>query len=92
MAIQDSVPMTREIKLNGDFLIKGDASSIGVIWKNLNGDNFIDRPAHSDPEFTHENYLMMVEHDWQCELKGGSVLTLHVAGAVEALKSHTIQR
>lgn len=89
---QDSVTTTHEIRLDGELLIKGDSSSIGVILKNLNGDNFIDRPAHSDPDSTHANYLVMVERDWQCELKSGGVLTLHVDGAAEALRSHAIQR
>lgn len=84
-------PMTREIKLDGEFLIKGDYVSIGMIWLNLNGRNFSDRQP-CNPDLTYENYLKMVEHDWKCDLRSGGVLTLHLVGSAEVLEAHTIQR
>ncbi|MEA8592305.1 hypothetical protein PZT57_27025 [Pseudomonas aeruginosa] len=82
--------MTHEIKIDGEFLIRGDSASIGVIWYNLTGRNFSDR-LPVNPELTYENYLQMVEHDWQCELKTGG-LTFHPVGSAKVLKTHTIQR
>ncbi|EMM5101444.1 hypothetical protein ACK249_006307 [Pseudomonas aeruginosa] len=91
MTIAAAATMTHEIKLDGEFLIRGDSASIGVIWYNLNGRNFSDRQP-VNPELTYENYLQMVEHDWKCELKTGGVLTFHLVGSAEVLKTHTIQR
>lgn len=84
-------PMTHEIKLDGEFLIRGDSTSIGVIWYNLNGRNFGDRQP-INPAHTYEDYLQMVEHAWGCDLKAGGVLTFHLVGSVEVLKTHVIQR
>ncbi|EPG9350381.1 DUF7688 family protein [Pseudomonas aeruginosa] len=91
MTIAAAETMTHEIKLDGEFLIRGDSASIGVIWYNLNGRNLSDRQP-VNPELTYENYLQMVEHDWKCELKAGAVLTFHLVGSAEVLKTHTIQR
>lgn len=82
--------MTQEIKLDGVFLIKGDPVSIGVIWNNLCGANISGQSSR--PDFTYEDYLKLVEHDWKCDLKAGGVLTLHQVGIAECRATHTIQR
>ncbi|HFS8928318.1 TPA: hypothetical protein ACH1VU_005577 [Pseudomonas aeruginosa] len=90
--VSSETPMSHVIKLDGEFLIKGDEVSIRMFWFNLNGRNFSDRRQPFNPDLTYENYLQMVEHDWKCDLKSGGVLTLHQVGSAEVLETHTIQR
>lgn len=83
-------PMPLEIKLDGEFLIKGDEQSIRVLWNNLDGTNFKE-PRPWNPGYTYDLYLKMMEREWKCQLNVGSVLTLHQVGSAELLKTHTLQ-
>ncbi|KSQ21623.1 hypothetical protein APB26_32075 [Pseudomonas aeruginosa] len=89
-AASESAALPLEIQLDGLFLIKGDETSIQVIWNNLSGVNFV--APRANPDYTYESYLRMVEHEWGGSLKDGSVLTMHCVGQATILRMHTIKR
>ncbi|MGP0171302.1 DUF7688 family protein [Pseudomonas sp. NCHU5208] len=80
---------THAIELNGAFLIRGDESSIKVIWKNLTGENF-KQPRPWNIDYTHDAYLRMVEREWLADLSAGGVITLHQIEGNAVLAIHTI--
>ncbi|HEK3608601.1 hypothetical protein M1V28_31160 (plasmid) [Pseudomonas aeruginosa] len=81
--------LTHKIELNGEFLIKGDESSIMVLWKNLTGENF-KQPRPWNKDYTHEAYLRMVEHEWKADLAAGGIITLHRLEGDVAIAIHTL--
>lgn len=60
--------MTHEIRINGAHVMKGDPTSIKVIFHNLTGKNFEHAPAYTI--MTHDQYLAMMEQELKVSLRG----------------------
>lgn len=89
MAIQDDVPLTHEIRLDGQWLLSGDETSAHLIFNNLSGVNFTrTHPASSQ---THAQYLSSMTAMFNeggatppIEFRPGAVLTVsRIGGATE---------
>lgn len=71
MAIHDSVPMTHEIRLNGARILKGDQTSVAVIYNNLSGRNFENPQPWRDG--THADYLAMMQRELGVTFDGATI-------------------
>jgi hypothetical protein len=87
MTQPDTTPMTHEIRLNGEQLIKGDETSIAVIFYNLSGRNFENpRPWETG---THHRYLAYMASEFGVSFSGARI-ELAAIGAT-AIDSHQYQ-
>ena len=84
----ESPPMPFELRLDSKMIMAGD-STIHIVFQNLNGDNFSRSEAFRAPGHTHENYLIMMEHELSVTFDAGKVITVHRRWDGALLRSHT---
>lgn len=62
-----------ELRVNGQLLLTGDEDSVGVIFGNLDGRNFVDKP---DAQQVYENWLAYMRSAYKAELKPGQAVEM----------------
>jgi len=87
MVISENIPMTLEVRLNGETLVKGDERSVRVIFNNLTGRNFLNTPPWRTGNYG--DYLAMMQKEWGVSFSGAKIELAEVGkGCVE---SHQFQ-